>query len=217
MSYQNIINSLKSNTYSPLNPYGLERDNYVHHGSLNHVDFPPDLEMQMPRAYSAMSSPLPRSPPRPIPSPGSRWIDTTDRRGDLLPESGFCGSSGLMVASENTPLMQHCHHLSLNISISVPGSPASVNISTGMVSPVISNESIQQPSMLHEFVAAIPQLILSVVQSLMTASRLVLIIVLAFIIGLTILGNLSSYMFPLLCLLEGILWQNDQAGFCTRV
>lgn len=216
MSYKNIINSLQSNKYSSLRSLGSELGPFAQRAVQNHLDFPQDLEMQMPRTYSAMSSPLPRSPPRPIPSPGSRWIETTDRRGDSLPDSDKSDSRGLIMSSEHTPLMQHCHHLSINISISVPGSPGSVNISPRMGSPDIPMLSVQQPSRFRDLMAAIPEQLLNIVLSLTTVSRLVLVIVLALIVGLTILGNLGTYIFPLLCLLERILWQNDQAGFCAR-
>lgn len=217
MSYKNIINSLQSNKYSPLRSLGSELDSVAQRAAQIHLDLPPDLEMQMPRTYSAMSSPLPRSTPRPIPSPGSRWVEMSDRRGDLTSESEFGSSRGQMMISENAPLMQHCHHLSVNVSISLAGLQGSVNISPGIYSPINPMSPPPPASRFREFIAAVPQLILSVVQSLMTTSRLVLIIILALIIGLTILGNLSTFMFPLLCLLERFLWQNDEAGFCSRV
>lgn len=119
--------------------------------------------------------------------------------------------------SEHTLLMQHCHHLSINISISIPGSPSQApRPSSAPMSPepVTAPQPARFRDMMFLLVLTIVQ---TLSQTLLSASRLVLVILLALIIGLTVLGLLGMYVFPLLCLMERILWQDDQMGFCVRV
>lgn len=217
MSYKQRYNGVP---YSNSLPRSLndELDRIATRATSNPIEIPLNLTLHKreQRTVSAGSAPLPIGHMRLGSSPKVRWTDVSDRFDETSTASKPGRSQGSV--SEHSLLMQHCHHQSINISISIPGSSSQVPRSPGPPMSPSPVPEAPQPSRFREVMAQLFQtLVLTLSQTLINVSRLVLVIILALIIGLTILGQLAVYVFPLLCVLERVLWQDDQMGFCVRV
>ncbi|WPK23472.1 hypothetical protein PUMCH_000713 [Australozyma saopauloensis] len=228
MSFKHRFETLHNHKGSPPSSFGKSAMAVLQKSGPFLKEASPDFEMLLTPyhqgASSAESAPLPHGHMGPIMSTPAIWINSGNRRDGAFADSNL-GVHRASAPSEQSPLMQHCHHLSINISISVPGSPNSNSFQPG--SPVLQMSSSapisviplrQEPDHnLSRVANVIPTTIQTFMQTQMSVSRFVLAIILVFIICLTILGNLGMYMFPLLCLMERVLWQDDLMGFCVRI
>lgn len=210
MSFKRLFSGHHGHKHNSQNQSNDKTDSMVQQSTPFRMVFPPDVEGQLPlRIGSAESEPLPLIERRPIPSPLVRWIHSADRHVSSSSNQENGSALNQLAPSEHTPLLQQYHHLSINISISLPATLSAGN--STFPSPT------QQPLRFRELVTnVIPALVRAAVLTLVTASRLSFLIVVILIICLTILGNLGLYMFPLLCFFERILWQDDTMGFCGR-
>lgn len=103
------------------------------------------------------------------------------------------GSLGKLSPTELTPLAPRCQHLSIKISIIVPGSAKDFYspLSPGLLPlpPALQlSAQLLQPPGIQSVVLALFQ---TAVQSLLGVSLLLLVVVLVFIVCLTILGQLG--------------------------